>query len=71
MLHLVKDEKALQQDDEYYLLQSRETFGSVEKLERIRKQSIDGEDEGKKLMNPLHPTVSRLSKLLNLASAGL
>lgn len=71
MLHLVKDEKHLQQDDEYYLHQNRETFGSLEKLERIRRHSIDGEDEGGEIwMNP-HPTVSRLSKILNLASAGL
>ncbi|KAL7535604.1 hypothetical protein ACHAXR_006599 [Thalassiosira sp. AJA248-18] len=69
MLHLV-DDKNLQQDDEQYLFQRKEDFGSVEKLEKIRKQSIGGEDEGNMWMKP-YPTVSRLSKYLNLASAGL
>ena len=65
ILHLINDDKSLQPDDEHYLLQRRETFGSVEKLDN----SISAEEEGGILMN-LHPTVSRLSKILNLASSG-
>lgn len=74
MLHLIDDDKNIQQDDEQYFMKRREEFGSVEKLERIRKQSIGGEKEEdniKQWMMETTPTVSNLSKYLNLASSGL
>eukprot|EP00584_Thalassiosira_punctigera_P006648 CAMPEP_0172540916 /NCGR_PEP_ID=MMETSP1067-20121228/11820_1 /TAXON_ID=265564 ORGANISM="Thalassiosira punctigera, Strain Tpunct2005C2" /NCGR_SAMPLE_ID=MMETSP1067 /ASSEMBLY_ACC=CAM_ASM_000444 /LENGTH=900 /DNA_ID=CAMNT_0013326849 /DNA_START=131 /DNA_END=2833 /DNA_ORIENTATION=+ len=70
MLHLIGEKNIHQEEDENYLMQSREEFGSLEKLERVRKQSIGSEGEGKALMRA-YPTVSGLSKFLNLASAGL
>lgn len=41
-------------------------FGSIECMQRLRASSIDGDEVG-----PPSPIVSRLSKLLNLASSGL
>ena len=69
MLHLI-DDKNLQHEDEQYMMKRRETFGSVQQLEHIRKQSIGSEADGKMLMEET-PAVSNLSKFLNLASAGL
>jgi len=81
MLHLIDDDKHL--EDERYLLQRKAEFGSVEKLERIRKESIGGDtiEEGGEQQQLLEqqwltggssfPMVSKLSKFLNLTSAGL
>ena len=76
MLYLIGDTKQIQRDDDKYILRGQEDFGSVEKLENIRRQSIGGDLDGKKWMEEggmtnKTTTVSKFSKLLNLASASL
>ncbi|KAL7554577.1 hypothetical protein ACHAWF_018061 [Thalassiosira exigua] len=66
MLHII-DDKTLQQEDAKLM----RTSSTADTLEKIRKQSIDGEDKGKAWMEEYPtPKVSSLSKFLNLASAG-
>lgn len=76
MLYLIGDTKQIQRDDANFLLRGQEEFGSVEKLENIRRQSIGGDLDGKRWMEEGYMTttttsISRFSKLLNLASASL
>ena len=75
MLYLVGDRKHIQREEDKYLLRDQEDFGSIEKLENIRRQSIGGDLDGKKWMEEgfLEKTtaISLFSKLLNLASASL
>lgn len=58
MLHLIDDQMPRQDDDKYF------------EMERIRKISLGGDDD-RELLSSQQPTVSMLSKYLNLISAGL
>ena len=74
MLHLIEDKNIHEEDEMLYLMQRRNSsvLGSMKELEEHHHQQDCTCDECKikKWMEPF-PTVSRLSKFLNLASSSL
>ena len=64
MVHLVTDKKHINEKDEKYIIKRRDEFSSSDDLR------ANSDDVGQMVLED-RPTVSDLSKFLNLASAGL